>query len=126
MSQLVAGIGLCLSDMPRRRDAQRDETYRYVAHFLQGAIVQKGDRQMKARTALLLATMVLLSGASAASAGSMSQPSSSTMSQHVRDTLSLNKHAAENSVERPQQRRREAEPPGGFHCGSGLSGPEYA
>jgi hypothetical protein len=44
---------------------------------------------MKARTALLLATMVLLSGASAASAGSMSQASSSTMSQHVRDTLSL-------------------------------------
>ncbi len=44
---------------------------------------------MKARTALLLATTVLLSGVTAASAASMSPASSSTMSQHASDTLNL-------------------------------------
>ncbi len=44
---------------------------------------------MKARTALLLATTVLLSGVTAASAANMSPASSSTMSQHASDTLNL-------------------------------------
>ena len=44
---------------------------------------------MKARTALLLATTVLLSGVTVAPAASMFPASTSTMSQHVSDMLSL-------------------------------------